>query len=232
VHQLTAILAKGLSALGLNVEQEHFFDTLTLDTGAHTAALHDKAHARQINLRVIDAERLGLSLDETTTQADVETLWACSPTAKPCRTSPPWPLPLQHASAALLRQSPILSHPVFNRYHSETELMRYLRKLADKDLALDPHHDPAGLVHHEAQRRQRNDPGDLGRVRRPAPVRPGRAKRRLPATDRRTGSHALRRHRLRRDVAAAERRFPGRIRGPAGDSPTTRAVAKPAATSA
>ncbi|MCK8659445.1 glycine dehydrogenase (aminomethyl-transferring), partial [Pseudomonas umsongensis] len=76
VHHLTAILAQGLKAIGLNVEQETFFDTLTLATGAQTAALHEQAHAQQINLRVVDGERLGLSLDETSTQADVETLWA------------------------------------------------------------------------------------------------------------------------------------------------------------
>ncbi|WP_274643804.1 hypothetical protein, partial [Pseudomonas serbica] len=71
VHHLTAILAQGLKAIGLNVEQETFFDTLTLNTGAQTAALHEQAHAQQINLRVVDGERLGLSLDETSTQADV-----------------------------------------------------------------------------------------------------------------------------------------------------------------
>jgi glycine dehydrogenase len=138
VHHLTAILAKGLSALGLKVEQESFFDTLTLNTGAHTATLHEKARAQQINLRVVDAERLGLSLDETTSQADVETLWAlfadgkALPDFAALAASVVSTLP-----ATLVRQSPILSHPVFNRYHSETELMRYLRKLADKDLALD-----------------------------------------------------------------------------------------------
>ncbi len=138
VHHLTAILAKGLSALGQTVEQASFFDTLTLATGAHTAALHDKAYAQQINLRVIDAERLGLSVDETTTQADIETLWGLFAAGK---TLPDFAALAAsvHSTipAALVRQSPILSHPVFNRYHSETELMRYLRKLADKDLALD-----------------------------------------------------------------------------------------------
>ena len=139
VHQLTAIFAKGLTALGLNVEQEFFFDSLTLNTGADTAALHAKARARQINLREIDAQRLGLSFDETTSQAAVESLWAIFagegqslPDFAALAASTESRLP-----QALLRQSAILSHPVFNRYHSETELMRYLRKLADKDLALD-----------------------------------------------------------------------------------------------
>jgi glycine dehydrogenase len=139
VHQLTAIFAKGLSQLGLNVEQEFFFDSLSVNTGADTAALHAKARAQQINLREIDAQRLGLSLDETSSQASVEALWAIF--AGDGQTLPDFAALAQSVESrlpqALLRQSAILSHPVFNRYHSETELMRYLRKLADKDLALD-----------------------------------------------------------------------------------------------
>ena len=138
-HQLTAIFAQGLSQLGLNVEQQFFFDSLTLVTGADTAALHVRARAQQINLREIDAQRLGLSFDETIQQADVEALWAIF--AANGQTLPDFAALAASVEsrlpAALLRQSPVLSHPVFNRYHSETELMRYLRKLADKDLALD-----------------------------------------------------------------------------------------------
>lgn len=145
VHQLTAILAEGLAQLGHSVEQQHFFDTLTLATGGRTAELHAKARARGINLREIDDQRLGLSLDETTTQAHVEELWAlfsdsqAMPAFDALAGTAASRLP-----AALLRQSPILSHPVFNRYHSETELMRYMRKLADKDLALDRSMIPLG----------------------------------------------------------------------------------------
>ncbi|MFK7701113.1 aminomethyl-transferring glycine dehydrogenase [Pseudomonas caspiana] len=139
VHQLTAIFAKGLSQLGLNVEQQYFFDSVTVNTGADTAALHAKARAQQINLREIDAQRLGLSLDETTSQASIEDLWAIF--AGEGQTLPDFAALEQNTESrlpqALLRESAILSHPVFNRYHSETELMRYLRKLADKDLALD-----------------------------------------------------------------------------------------------
>ncbi|MGE8348242.1 aminomethyl-transferring glycine dehydrogenase [Pseudomonas helleri] len=138
-HQLTAILAQGLKGLGLNVEQSQFFDTLTLHTGNRTSALHAKAQARHINLRVVDDERLGLSLDETSSQSDVIALWALL--AVDGQTLPDFDALAQSVTgtlpAALLRQSAILSHPVFNRYHSETELMRYLRRLADKDLALD-----------------------------------------------------------------------------------------------
>ena len=137
-HQLTAILAAGLQALGLAVEQQAFFDTITLATGSRTAELHARARAAGINLREVDALRLGLSLDETSGQADVESLWALFADGQP----QPSFSALEQSTAsrlpdALLRQSAILSHAVFNRYQSETELMRYLRRLADKDLALD-----------------------------------------------------------------------------------------------
>lgn len=145
VHSFTAILALGLTKLGHSVEQQHFFDTLSIKTGAKTAELHAKARAAGINLREIDAERLGLSLDETTDQAAVEALLKlfAADQAAPAVND----LAAQVASRlpqGLLRQSPILQHEVFNRYHSETELMRYLRKLADKDLALDRSMIPLG----------------------------------------------------------------------------------------
>ncbi|MCW1936258.1 aminomethyl-transferring glycine dehydrogenase [Pseudomonas sp. MDMC_285] len=145
IHSFTAILALGLTKLGHSVEQQHFFDTLSIKTGAKTAELHAKARAAGINLREIDAERLGLSLDETTDQAAVEALlalFAADQTAPAVSD-----LAAQVASRlpeGLLRQSAILQHEVFNRYHSETELMRYLRKLADKDLALDRSMIPLG----------------------------------------------------------------------------------------
>ncbi|MDG9757808.1 aminomethyl-transferring glycine dehydrogenase [Pseudomonas sediminis] len=145
VHSFTAILALGLTKLGHSVEQQHFFDTLSIKTGAKTAELHAKARAAGINLREIDAERLGLSLDETTDQAAVEALLAlfAGDQTAPAVSD----LAAQIASRlpeGLLRQSAILQHEVFNRYHSETELMRYLRKLADKDLALDRSMIPLG----------------------------------------------------------------------------------------
>ncbi|USR38496.1 aminomethyl-transferring glycine dehydrogenase [Ectopseudomonas hydrolytica] len=145
VHSFTAILALGLTKLGHSVEQQHFFDTLSIKTGAKTTELHAKARAAGINLREIDAERLGLSLDETTDQAAVEALLNlfAADQAAPAVAD----LAAQVASRlpqGLLRQSAILQHEVFNRYHSETELMRYLRKLADKDLALDRSMIPLG----------------------------------------------------------------------------------------
>ncbi|MBR7523533.1 aminomethyl-transferring glycine dehydrogenase [Pseudomonas juntendi] len=144
-HALTAVLAAGLNRLGLQVVGATTFDTLTLATGTATASLHEQARAQGINLRQVDAAHLGLSLDETSTQADVQALWQLFAGNQPLpdfaalAASTGSLLP-----AALLRQSAILEHPVFNRYHSETELMRYLRRLADKDLALDRSMIPLG----------------------------------------------------------------------------------------
>ena len=139
VHRLTAIFAAGMSQLGLNADQQFFFDSLTFNTGTDTAALHAKARAQRINLREVSAETLGLSFDETTSQAGIETLWTLF--AADGKALPDFAALADSVASrlpdALLRQSAILGHPVFNRYHSETELMRYLRKLADKDLALD-----------------------------------------------------------------------------------------------
>ncbi len=144
-HALTAILATGLTKLGVKVVTDEFFDTLTLATGSATAALHDKARAQGINLRQVDTAQLGLSLDETSSQADVEALWQlfADGQATPDFTALANTVAVR-LPAGLLRQSAILEHPVFNRYHSETELMRYLRRLADKDLALDRSMIPLG----------------------------------------------------------------------------------------
>src|SRR5690606_19059902 len=145
VHRLTAILATGLRELGHAVEQTHFFDTLSIASGADTAVLFERALEEEINLREIGGQRLGISLDETSTPALVQRLWAVSahdghrlPDFAALADTPD-PLP-----GSLLRQSHFLEHPVFNRYHSETELMRYLRRLADKDLALDRSMIPLG----------------------------------------------------------------------------------------
>ncbi|WP_133860046.1 MULTISPECIES: aminomethyl-transferring glycine dehydrogenase [Pseudomonas] len=137
VQRLTSLLAAGLQRLG-HETQHTAFDTLTLVFGARTAALHEAARARGYNLRDVSAEALGVSLDETSTLADVQALLEILADGKPA----PQVAELGDAQgvevpAALQRQSAFLTHPVFASHRSETELMRYLRKLADKDLALD-----------------------------------------------------------------------------------------------
>ncbi|MGP1666736.1 MAG: glycine dehydrogenase (aminomethyl-transferring), partial [Rhodanobacter sp.] len=133
-HRLTAILAAALGKAGISVGTD-FFDTLHV-TGVDAAALHAKAEAAGINLRHIDAHSVGISLDETATRADVLALATVFGTsindidALDAATADALP-------ANLVRQSSFLDHPVFNTYHSEHELLRYLRMLADKDLAMD-----------------------------------------------------------------------------------------------
>ncbi|MDR6676651.1 aminomethyl-transferring glycine dehydrogenase [Pseudomonas oryzihabitans] len=137
VQRLTGLLAAGLQRLG-HQTQHTAFDTLTLVFGARTAALHEAARARGYNLRDVSAEALGVSLDETSTLADVQALLEILADGQ----AAPQVAELGDVSgvelpAALRRQSAFLTHPVFASHRSETELMRYLRKLADKDLALD-----------------------------------------------------------------------------------------------
>ena len=143
-HALTAILAQGLKQLGVNVSNNAFFDTLTL-TQVDAAAVLAAARAQEINLREIDTTQVGISLDETTTPEHVAALWALFAQGQ---TAPEFEaVAAAYTSAlptALLRASAILQHAIFNTHHSETELMRYLRRLADKDLALDRSMIPLG----------------------------------------------------------------------------------------
>ncbi|MEJ2793519.1 aminomethyl-transferring glycine dehydrogenase [Iodobacter sp. LRB] len=137
VHRLTSILAAGLKQLDVKVLNENWFDTLTISV-KDAAAIHTLAHAQGINLRQIDAATLGVSLDETSTRKDVATLWSIFAAGKTLPAVDAIDAEIAGAlPGELLRQTDFLTHPTFNRYHSETEMMRYLRSLADKDLALD-----------------------------------------------------------------------------------------------
>ena len=139
VARLTAILAEGLRALGHATVHASAFDTLCVDAGGDSEAILARAKQARINLRVRGNGSLCISLDETTTRADVEALWGVF--AKPGATLPA--IDALDAGApslipeALRRTSPFLTHPVFNTHHSEHELLRYMRALADKDLAMD-----------------------------------------------------------------------------------------------
>ena len=136
VHRSTAVLATGLIREGFELAHSRFFDTLCVKTGPRTADIHDAAEAAGINLRHLDEGTIGISLDETVTPKDLEVLLTVFGMAHPdiatldAATADALP-------AELRRNSAFLTHPVFHRYRSETEMMRYLRKLSDKDLALD-----------------------------------------------------------------------------------------------
>jgi glycine dehydrogenase len=132
-HRLAAILAAALRGAGVEVGA-HFFDTLHVK-GVQADTIHTRALAAGINLRVIDSEALGISLDETSTRADVVALAqlfgvTVDVDALDATTADALPEGLRRSSA-------FLQHPVFNTHHSEHELLRYMRALADKDLAMD-----------------------------------------------------------------------------------------------
>ena len=140
-HRLTAILAAALRQAGASVGHD-FFDTLHV-SGIDAAAVHAKAAEAGINLRHVDESSLALSLDETTTRADVIALAGLFGAtiddldALDAATADALP-------ETLVRSDDFLTHPVFNTHHSETEMLRYLRSLSDKDLALDRSMIPLG----------------------------------------------------------------------------------------
>ena len=139
VHQLTATLATGLEKLGYEVTNQSFFDTIRVETGDKSAAeIIEIAASKQINLRWLDTKAIAISLDETTAEQDLVALWQifAGSAELPFNSADL----LNNRSTAIaepqLRTSDYLSDEVFNRYHSETELLRYLHKLETKDLSL------------------------------------------------------------------------------------------------
>ena len=134
VHRRTAVLAAGLRLLGFTPQAEAFFDTISVEVGGKQDEILGRALAEKTNLR-IGRGTLGIALDETTTSAQVEAVWRAfggklnySEVEAGVRDALP---------AELKRTSAFLTHPVFHAHRSETELLRYMRKLADRDLALD-----------------------------------------------------------------------------------------------
>ena len=146
VAAYAAILAEGLKRLGVRVRTPHAFDTVSLDTGDRTAALAARAREQGMNLRTLDPHTLAITLDETTTRDDLTRLWGVFASAGQAvpdgaafdRGVEPLIPP------ALRRTSDFLLHPVFNSHHSETAMLRYIRGLSDKDLALDRSMIPLG----------------------------------------------------------------------------------------
>ncbi|EIU7849702.1 aminomethyl-transferring glycine dehydrogenase [Vibrio parahaemolyticus] len=136
-HHMTAILAAGLTKAGFELAHNSFFDTITINTGEKTQDLYTKALAADINLRVLPG-KLGISLDETTTVADVEALFAVFGVKEDVAALSTEIAGNEFAAIpeALRRTSEYLTHPVFNTYHSETQMMRYLKQLENKDFSL------------------------------------------------------------------------------------------------
>jgi len=142
VHRLTAILAAGLRGGGLSLRHETFFDTVTVEVPGRARAVVDGAVGHGVNLRFVDDDSVGISCDETTTRDHLHAVWAAFGVSGDIdqldRTTP------DALPADLVRTSEFLTHPTFHAHRSETAMLRYLRKLSDKDVALDRSMIPLG----------------------------------------------------------------------------------------
>ncbi len=133
IHRKTERLARGLEEAGFTIEPDTFFDTITVDVGLFQQGVMQAAVQHGVNLRAVGKTQVGITLDETTRPAVIEAVWRAFGVARDDsdRTAR-YRLP-----EALLRTSPYLQHDVFHMNRAETEMMRYMRRLADRDLALD-----------------------------------------------------------------------------------------------
>ena len=139
VAAFTAILAQGLQQLGAPVQAQAAFDTLLLRTAGATKAIAARAVSMGVNLRIRSETELCITLDETTTRDDIQLLWRIfAQDGQPLPTFEAFENGVEPLIPAHLRRtSAYLTHPVFNTHHSETGMLRYIRQLSDKDLALD-----------------------------------------------------------------------------------------------
>ena len=146
IASYTAILARGLKALGFDVRGDSAFDTISLKTDEATFSIASNAILERANLRIYYQNYICITLDETTTRDDIALVWSFF--AKPGQALPSVE-EFEHGIEPLIpkplrRKTPFLTHPVFNTHHSETGMLRYIRRLSDKDLALDRSMIPLG----------------------------------------------------------------------------------------
>ncbi|RYG99588.1 MAG: aminomethyl-transferring glycine dehydrogenase, partial [Alphaproteobacteria bacterium] len=145
VHQKTVRLAKGLEKLGYTVEPSTFFDTITVEVGKLQGVIIKAAEAEDVNLRRIGSDRIGISLDERSRPVTLEAVWRAFggdfsvDAFEPASADSGWRLPED-----MLRTSAYLTHPIFHMNRAESEMTRYIRRLSDRDLALDRSMIPLG----------------------------------------------------------------------------------------
>jgi glycine dehydrogenase len=136
VHAMAVMLDRALKSLGFQQLNGVYFDTLKIRTGGKTKAIRRIAEEASINLRYIDGSHIGISLDETTTTEDVEKIAGIFARSSRKRVRKPSGSVDFSLPSLFQRRSSFLTHPVFNRYHSETEMLRYMKSLENKDLSL------------------------------------------------------------------------------------------------
>lgn len=134
VHRDAVRLAEGLESLGFTVEPEGFFDTITVEVGAFQGLILQNAVKNGVNLRTVGADRIGITVDERTRPDIVQAVWRAFG-GEHLTYDEAWPN--QRLPEANLRTSAYLTHPIFHMNRAESEMTRYMRRLADRDLALD-----------------------------------------------------------------------------------------------
>lgn len=133
---LTQTVAEAIEERGAELVADHFFDTIVVKTN-NLVAVRKKAEQQQINLRYIDHQHVGISIDETTAVGDLYDLINCFENeTNPVAFNIEDDAGLNHIPASLTRTTPYLTHPVFNTHHSESQMMRYIKQLENKDLSL------------------------------------------------------------------------------------------------
>ena len=133
VRSKATALAKGINELGYDLRSSSFFDTVTIHTQSETQEIFSTAQDQLMNLRMMDANHISISLDETTTDQEIENIKKLfKDLSKKVKGVSSFELPID-----IIRSSEYLTHPVFHLYRTETEMLRYIRKLCDKDIALD-----------------------------------------------------------------------------------------------
>jgi glycine dehydrogenase len=133
VRSKATALAKGINELGYDLRSSSFFDTVTIHTQSETQEIFSTAQDQLMNLRMLDANHISISLDETTTDQEIENIKKLfKDLSKKAKSVSSFELPID-----IIRSSEYLNHPVFHLYRTETEMLRYIRKLCDKDIALD-----------------------------------------------------------------------------------------------
>ena len=213
VHGLTRRLAEELRALGVASAHPDFFDTLRLQVPRGVIdRLRNDATAAGLHFRYVDESTVGIALDETTTGVDVAEILSvfagamdrsapAVDTDAP-ETTPDWP-------DALIRRSPFLTHPVFDRHRSETQMMRYLKRLERKDVGLDTSMIPLGSCTMKLTAAAEIRPRQLARVRRAAPIHVGGSSRGLSGAVPGAGGVVVRNHWALGGLAATEFRRAG-----------------------
>lgn len=144
IQRQAAILASGLKAAGFELNSDNFFDTICVNSGDKTTAIFNKALENRINLRNINNQQLAISINETTSADDIAALLSVFGADADVEQLDASLTGNSSIPAQLLRSDAILSHPTFNSYHSETEMLRYLKRLESKDIALNHSMIPLG----------------------------------------------------------------------------------------